>query len=450
MHIHILGIGGTFMGGLALLARELGHQVTGTDAAMYPPMSTQLANQGIICQEGYSPANLAKLHPDQIIIGNSLSRGNPAVEYVLNQSFSYTSGPQWLADHLLSNRWVLAVAGTHGKTTTTSLLAWILETAGLQPGFLIGGIAKNFGLSARLGQSPFFVVEADEYDTAFFDKRPKLLHYRPRTAIINNLEFDHADIYPDLAAIQQQMHYFIRTIPGEGLLIHKQQASIQTVLAQGCWSFTEMIGGEGSHWQARALTADNSEFEVYHSGQLQGKVNWSLIGQHNVENGLAAIAAAQHAGVPIRLACEALASFRGVKRRLELRGNIKEISIYDDFAHHPTAIAMTLHALRQKVGLLPITVVLELRSNTMRMGIHQHTLAAALQEANKVLIYEGSNLEWSLSGVTNSLKNAKIFTSIPALIDEIKQTSQPGEQILIMSNGGFENIHQRLLTALAA
>jgi UDP-N-acetylmuramate: L-alanyl-gamma-D-glutamyl-meso-diaminopimelate ligase len=455
MHIHILGICGTFMAGIAVLAKQLDHTVTGSDTATYPPMSTQLEALGIECHSGYQ-ANLMPSY-NYVVIGNALSRGNPEVEAVLNQGLPYISGPQWLAEQVLTKRWVLAVAGTHGKTTTSSMVAWILEDAGLSPGFLIGGVPENFGVSARLGDGLFFVVEADEYDTAFFDKRSKFVHYHPRTLVLNNLEFDHADIFPNLAAIQQQFHHLIRTVPSNGLIIHKnQQVAIDDVLTQGCWTPRETISETNSHinntnsnWTAKSLARDNSHFEVWHQNKPEGEVKWALIGQHNVVNALAAIASSRHAGVPIDVACEALGKFQNVKRRLELRGVVNGISVYDDFAHHPTAISVTLEALRQKVEQQRIIAVLEPRSNTMRMGIHKDELASALNSADAVILYQPDNLNWSLFQVAESLRNGRVFNQMEALIEHLVAIAQSGDHILIMSNGGFENIHSRLLTALA-
>lgn len=448
MHIHILGICGTFMAGIAVLAKQQGHTVTGSDANAYPPMSTQLEAQGITCRAGYVPEHLDP-KPDSVVIGNALSRGNPAVEYLLNQlDLPYTSGPQWLTEHILAKRWVLAVAGTHGKTTTTSMLAWILEFAGLNPGFLIGGVPENFGVSARLGQPPFFVVEADEYDTAFFDKRSKFLHYHPRTLVLNNLEFDHADIFPDLAAIQRQFHHLIRTVPGQGRIIHLQQPSLQTVLEQGCWTPLEIVNNDEHGWYAKPLTHDYSQFEVYWQHQFQATVQWELIGHYNAHNALAAIAAARHAGVAVTTAAEALTHFRSVKRRLELRGSVNGIHVYDDFAHHPTAIAVTLGALRQRVGKQFITVVLEPRSNSMRLGVFQNQLADSLRAADAVVLYQAEErLSW-LAEVARALPNARVFKNTNNLIRHLVITAHKGDHILIMSNGDFENIHARLLTAL--
>ncbi len=367
MHIHILGICGTFMGSLAVLAKEAGHRVTGSDANVYPPMSTQLEAQGIELTQGYDPAQLDPA-PDLVVIGNALSRGNPAVEYVLDQGLPYVSGPQWLAEHVLQGRWVLAVAGTHGKTTTTSMLAWVLEHAGMSPGFLIGGVPQNFGISARLGGTPFFVVEADEYDSAFFDKRSKFVHYRPRTTILNNLEYDHADIFPDLAAIERQFHHLVRTIPSSGLIIHPiAETALVRVLQMGCWTPVQTTGA-GGQWQARLLAEDGSRFEVRFDGEVQGTVNWELTGQHNVANALATLAAARHVGVVPAMGVAALSEFRSVKRRMEKVAEVRGVTVYDDFAHHPTAIATTLQGLRARVGGERIIAVIEPRSNSMKLG----------------------------------------------------------------------------------
>ncbi len=452
MHIHILGICGTFMGGIALLAREQGIRVSGSDANVYPPMSTQLEVQGIDLHEGYAPDHLSPA-PDQVVIGNALSRGNPAVEQVLNERLDYTSGPQWLAEHVLADRWVLAVAGTHGKTSTASLLAWILEFAGLSPGFLIGGIPANFGVSARLGDGLFFVVEADEYDTAFFDKRSKFVHYRPRTLVLNNLEFDHADIFPDLAAIKRQFHHLVRTVPGNGLIIENgDDVNLAEVLAVGCWTPREAVsvsGREAAAWQVRRQSADGSRFDVLLESRVVGTVNWQQIGEHNMHNALAAIAAARHAGVPVSLAIEALAEFQGVKRRMEVRGRVNGVTVYDDFAHHPTAIATTLQGLRSQVGSARILVVLEPRSNTMRMGVHSGTLAASMQGADRIWMHEPGDLAWSLSDVAQATGvPASVSGSVEAIVDEVVREAQSGDHILVMSNGGFGGIHERLVIGL--
>jgi len=451
MHIHILGIGGTFMGGIALLARAAGHTVSGSDAKLYPPMSTQLAEQGIAVREGYDPAHLDPA-PDVVVVGNVMTRGNPAVEYMLERGLPYTSGPQWLAEHVLQGRWVLGVAGTHGKTSTASMLAWILEHAGLQPGFLIGGVPENFGVSARLGNAPFFVVEADEYDTAFFDKRSKFVHYRPRTLILNNLEFDHADIFPDLAAIQRQFHHLVRTVPGNGLIVaNGADPALAATLAMGCWTPVERFGSAESLWRAQALAPDDSRFAVICGEQQAGEVHWDLLGAHNSANALAAIAAARHAGVPPALAIEALAAFRNVKRRLQVRGTINGITVYDDFAHHPTAITTTLAGLRGRVGTARIIALLEPRSNTMRLGVHKDHLAPALAAADRVLLYQPDDLGWDLHGVAASLGDkAEVHASIESLIAAVLAQAQHGDHVLIMSNGAFGGIHDKLLAALSA
>ncbi|MDH3561645.1 MAG: UDP-N-acetylmuramate:L-alanyl-gamma-D-glutamyl-meso-diaminopimelate ligase [Gammaproteobacteria bacterium] len=453
MHIHILGICGTFMGGIALLAREQGVEVSGSDANVYPPMSAQLEQQGIALNEGYQVAHLDPA-PDRVVIGNALSRGNPAVEQVLNAGLAYTSGPQWLAEHVLQDRWVLAVAGTHGKTSTASMLAWILEYAGLEPGFLIGGIPRNFGISARLGKAPFFVVEADEYDTAFFDKRSKFVHYRPRTLVLNNLEYDHADIFTDLAAIQRQFHHLVRTVPGTGLIVENaDDTHIAEVLGMGCWSGREAVSirGHDAGWQAGPRTADASQFDVLLDGQVAGRVRWGQHGEHNVYNALAAIAAARHAGVPVAQAIAALGEFQGIKRRMELRGEVNGVTVYDDFAHHPTAIATTLQGLRQRVGEARILLVLEPRSNTMRMGVHRDALAASMHGADRIWLHEPGGLEWSLEEVARETGvPASVSQSVGTIVDEVVREARPGDHVLVMSNGGFEGIHERLLRGLEA
>ncbi|MGB5337978.1 MAG: UDP-N-acetylmuramate:L-alanyl-gamma-D-glutamyl-meso-diaminopimelate ligase [Gammaproteobacteria bacterium] len=451
MHIHILGICGTFMGGIALLARERGVQVSGSDVNVYPPMSTQLADQGIDLNEGYAPEHLQP-DPDCVVVGNALSRGNPAVEYALAEGLPYTSGPQWLAEHVLQDRWVLAVAGTHGKTTTASMLAWILEYAGLAPGFLIGGVPGNFGISARLGSSPFFVVEADEYDTAFFDKRSKFVHYRPRTLVLNNLEFDHADIFPDLAAIQTQFHHLVRTVPGNGLIIHNAaDANLDQVLAAGCWTPVEGVttGAGTAVWQVNRQAADGSCFDVLVDGMKAGTVRWDQLGDHNMHNAVAALAAARHAGVPVAQAVAALAEFQGVKRRMEMRGVVDGITVYDDFAHHPTAIATTLAGLRRRVGDARILLCLEPRSNTMRMGIHAGTLAASLHGADRIWMHEPADLDWSLNTVAAAADApAAVLRSVEAIVAEVVAEARNGDYILVMSNGAFGGIHEQLLKQL--
>jgi len=444
MHIHILGICGTFMGGLALLARSLGHEVSGSDTGVYPPMSTQLEKAGIRLMEGYEPSHLQP-EPDCVVVGNAMSRGNPAVEYMLDQGLRYTSGPQWLAEHVLHGRWVLAVAGTHGKTSTASLLAWILEDAGMAPGFLIGGVPQNFGISARLGDTRFFVVEADEYDTAFFDKRSKFVHYQPRTLILNNLEFDHADIFDDLAMIQRQFHHLVRTVPGNGLIIAPQaDPAIDQVLEMGCWTPVERFAPKADAlWHAADANPDASEFDLHVGLEKAGRVRWDLHGQHNLNNALAALAAARHVGVPPAIAAEGLSRFQNVKRRMELRGKVAGVAVYDDFAHHPTAIETTLNGLRARVGQERIIAVLEPRSNTMRMGIHTDQLAAALETADRVLVYASDELEWDARNVFKSLDGkARLFAAMQA-------EAQAGDHVLVMSNGGVGNIHQRLLDVLA-
>lgn len=448
MHIHILGICGTFMGSLAQLAKASGHRVSGCDANVYPPMSTQLEQAGIELIEGYDPRQLEPA-PDLVVVGNALSRGNPCVEYMLNKGLRYTSGPQWLGDQFLDDKWVLAVAGTHGKTTTASMLAWVLDYAGMAPGFLIGGVPTNFGISARQGETPFFVVEADEYDTAFFDKRSKFVHYRPRTLIMNNLEFDHADIFPDLAAIQTQFHHLVRTVPEQGMIIYPQtDSNLQTVLDKGCW--TELATtGEGGRWSANLLSDDGSAFEVFLDGNKAGEISWGQTGAHSVANALVVLAAARHVGISPDIACQALCEFAGVARRMECLGEVAGICVYDDFAHHPTAIATTLEGLRKKVGGKQIIAVIEPRSNTMKMGIHRQNLVAATDDADQVFWYLPAELEWSLSDMLVTGKaTARLVEDIDALVDLTVQVARPGAHIVIMSNGGFGGFHQRLLKAL--
>ncbi len=451
MRIHILGICGTFMGGIAVLARQMGHEVSGSDAGVYPPMSDQLAAQGIRLREGYDPAHLQP-EPDLVVIGNALSRGNPMVEYVLDRGLPYTSGPAFLAGEVLRGRWVLGVSGTHGKTTTASMLAWILEYAGLKPGFLIGGLARNFPVSARLGDTPFFVVEADEYDSAFFDKRSKFIHYRPRTLIMNNLEYDHADIFEDLAAIQRQFHHLVRTVPASGLIILPHgDAHLEAVIRQGCWTPLEYYGDAPvpGHWHARHISADMRRFEVYLGDRSFGTVSWGLMGRHNIANALAAVAAARHAGVLPEQAVAALGEFQGVKRRMEVRGVIREITVYDDFAHHPSAIASTVEGLRRNVGGAPITAILDLRSNTMKMGVHKSTLPGALARADEVILYQSPQLDFDLQEVASSVGGcARVMDDIADIVRHVADRAQPGTQVLIMSNGAFGNIHERLMEAL--
>ena len=450
MHIHILGICGTFMGGAAVLARQLGHKVTGCDANVYPPMSTLLESQGIEIIEGFDPSQLEP-RPDLVVIGNAMSRGNPCVEYVLNNNLKYTSGPQWLQEFLLHDRWVLAVSGTHGKTTTASMLAWILEDCGYAPGFLVGGVLGNFGISARLGESMFFVVEADEYDSAFFDKRSKFVHYHPRTLVMNNLEFDHADIFDDLEAIKRQFHHLIRTVPGNGRIFAPQQdRALEDVLSRGCWSETE-FSGEEADWRAEKLVKDGSQFNVFFQGECVGKVDWPLVGDHNVNNALMAIAAARHVGVTPDLACESLAKFINTKRRLELKGEVAGVTVYDDFAHHPTAIELTLGGLRNKVGNNKIIAVLEPRSATMKRGVHKETLADSLKQADSTFLFQPDNIDWSVKDVADACHQpAVVSDNLDALVASIVEQAQSGDQILVMSNGGFGGIHQKLLDGLAA
>jgi UDP-N-acetylmuramate: L-alanyl-gamma-D-glutamyl-meso-diaminopimelate ligase len=446
MHVHILGICGSFMGGIAAIAKTLGHKVTGSDKNVYPPMSTQLEALGIELTEGYGESQFDPA-PDIVVIGNAMSRGNPAVEYVLNRNLPYTSGPQWLLDNLLKDRWVIGLSGTHGKTTTSSMVAWILEHAGLNPGYLIGGVPENFGVSARVGESPFFVIEADEYDSAFFDKRSKFVHYRPKTLVINNLEFDHADIFADLGAIQTQFHHLVRMVPENGLILTPNNTpAIEDMLKKGCWSSRQSLGKE---WHAELLKKDGSEFNVLHNGVIAGTVTWSLLGQHNVDNALMAIAAAHHAGVTLPDAIEALSFFKNVKRRMEVKGEVNNITLYDDFAHHPTAIATTLDGLRKKVGNARILAVLEPRSNTMKMGVHKDTLANSWQKADEVYLYEPEGMDWSLvDSVAHSNAPTHCFRDVEKIVQGVCNVAQPGDHILVMSNGGFEGIHGRILDAL--
>jgi UDP-N-acetylmuramate: L-alanyl-gamma-D-glutamyl-meso-diaminopimelate ligase len=456
MHIHILGICGTFMGGIALLAKQAGHRVTGCDANVYPPMSTQLQAQRIELIEGFS-VEQTKLNPDIYVIGNVVSRGNPLIEEILNLGLPYISGPQWLAENVLKGKWVLAVAGTHGKTTTSSMLAWILEYAGLAPGFLIGGVPENFGVSARLPQqpkqdeksiSPFFVIEADEYDTAFFDKRSKFVHYRPRTAVLNNLEFDHADIFDDLAAIEKQFHHLVRIVPQQGLVVaNGKESSLNRVIEKGCWTPVEKFGTDAD-WQAVNAAGDGS-FDVSYQGKVQGRVDWDLLGEHNRMNGLASIAAARHVGVTTKTSIAALTDFKNVKRRMETKGVVKNVTVYDDFAHHPTAIDTTVAGLRAKVGAARILAVLEPRSNTMKLGVMKDALPASLSEADLVFCY-GANLGWDAAEALKPIANkAKTFDDLTKLVQAIVSVAKPDDHILVMSNGGFGGVHQKILDALS-
>jgi UDP-N-acetylmuramate: L-alanyl-gamma-D-glutamyl-meso-diaminopimelate ligase len=458
MHIHILGICGTFMGGVAALAREAGHRVTGCDAGVYPPMSDQLRALGIDLIEGYGVEQI-DLKPDLFVIGNVVSRGNPLMEAILDAGLPYTSGPQWLSENVLQGRHVLAVAGTHGKTTTTSMLTWILEACGLQPGFLVGGVPQNFGVSARLGNTTAegaptggrpFVIEADEYDTAFFDKRSKFVHYRPRTAVLNNLEFDHADIFADLAAIETQFHHLVRTVPRSGRLVaNAREDSLQRVLDRGCWSDVARFGVRGDTPGFRARGEPHA-FDVLKAGVLVGRVEWSLLGEHNQMNALAAIAAAEHVGVTPQAACEALSQFANVKRRLELKGEVRGITVYDDFAHHPTAIRTTVDGLRRKVG--PdhrILAVFEPRSNTMKLGTMKALLPWSLEDADLSFCHSGG-LGWDANEALLPMGDqAVVADNIDTLVAKVVKAAKPGDQILCMSNGGFGGIHDKLLKALA-
>jgi UDP-N-acetylmuramate: L-alanyl-gamma-D-glutamyl-meso-diaminopimelate ligase len=454
MHIHILGICGTFMGGIAALAKEAGHTVTGSDANVYPPMSTQLQQLGIGLHEGYDAEQLDEFKADLYVIGNAMTRGKPVIEAILNRGLPYVSGPQWLGENLLRDKWVLAVAGTHGKTTTSSMLAWILDYAGLAPGFLIGGVAKNFGISARSpkNESPFFVIEADEYDTAFFDKRSKFVHYRPRTAVLNNLEFDHADIFPNVDAIETQFHHLVRTVPANGLVIaNGSEKHLDTALAKGCWTPIEKFG-PGHTWdfkRQRGADSDEGRFEVMLNGQSKGEIAWNLTGTHNIMNALAAIAGARHAGVTPKVAIEALNQFEGVARRMEVRGTINDVTVYDDFAHHPTAIETTLAGLRRKVGRDRIIAVLEPRSNTMKLGTMNAALPAALRDADVVFVY-ANNLGWDATKTFEPIgTKTGIFSDLDAMAKTISEMSKPRDHILIMSNGGFGGVHGKVLHLLA-
>ena len=445
MHIHILGICGTFMGGIALLARGAGHRVTGCDANVYPPMSTQLEAQGIELVEGYGAEQIG-LEPDLFVIGNAISRGNALLEEILDRNLPYVSGPQWLAENILRSKWVLGVAGTHGKTTTTSLLAWILEEAGLNPGFLVGGVPQGFGVSARLTESPFFVIEADEYDTAFCDKRSKFVHYRPRTAILNNLEFDHADIFHDLAAIETQFHHLVRTLPRNGLIVaNGAEESLKRVITRGCWTPVEWFNAvEGWSFAGR----DAECFEVGLAGKSLGTTRLSLPGDHNRANAVAAVAAARHAGVPTAVALKALETFAGVKRRLEVRGTVRGVTVYDDFAHHPTAIVATIAGLRSRVGARRILAVLEPRSNTMKLGTMKAQLPGSLAGAERTFCY-GKGLGWDAAEVLAPLgERAASFDDLEQLVAAVAREARDGDQVLVMSNGGFGGVHQKLLMAL--
>lgn len=465
MNIHILGICGTFMGSLAVLAKALGHNVSGCDANVYPPMSTQLEAQGIQLQEGYDIAHLQP-HPDLVIVGNAMSRGNPCVEYVLDQNLAYISGPQWLSENILRDRWVLAVAGTHGKTTTATMLTWVLEQAGLAPGYLIGGVPLNFPVSARLGEKPFFVIEADEYDSAFFDKRSKFVHYHPRTVVLNNLEFDHADIFDSIKDIQKQFHHLVRLVPSHGRIIFPaEEKALQEVLQQGCWSECQTTShtdsrslDSASDWRTQNHNSDGSHFDVFYQQQLQGSVEWPLTGQHNVDNAAAAIAAAHHVGVRPAQAIAALNQFQGVKRRMEVIYENEKVAVYDDFAHHPTAIASTLSGLRKKVGDELIVALIEPRSNTMRMGAHKDKLLASTECADNIIWYQPIDTDWHLEALMSDQKAEQLKTTVEHSIGDIlaqvlrhiEQATHKNQavHIVIMSNGSFGGIHDKLLEAL--
>ena len=473
MHIHILGICGTFMGSLAILAKQLGFEVSGSDANVYPPMSTQLEEQGIRLCEGFDPKHLRPA-PDMVIIGNAMSRGNPSVEYVLDRGIRYTSGPEWLAQNVLHGRWVLGVAGTHGKTTTSAMLAWILEYAGMKPGYLIGGVTNNLPASASLGDSIFFVVEADEYDSAFFDKRSKFIHYAPRTTILNNLEFDHADIFDDLEAIKRQFHHLVRTLPGNGLILSGEgEEALEDVLARGCWTPRQSFGVDsvaadslallengGVYWDAELIRDDCSKFALAKMGVggeplAQVQIEWQMTGRHNVNNAVAAIAAAHHAGVEVFTAAEALNQFRGVKRRMELRGERRGIRVYDDFAHHPTAIETTLDGMAAKIeadrggAAQRLVAVIEPASNTMRAGFHQDTLVAACHAADEVVWRRPSDsgLDFAALEANNPVPSCS-FDDVDEIVGHLAKHSRSGDHIVIMSNGGFGGIHEKLLRAL--
>ena len=473
MHIHILGICGTFMGSLAILAKQLGFEVSGSDANVYPPMSTQLEEQGIRLCEGFDPKHLRPA-PDMVIIGNAMSRGNPSVEYVLDRGIRYTSGPEWLAQNVLHGRWVLGVAGTHGKTTTSAMLAWILEYAGMKPGYLIGGVTNNLPASASLGDSIFFVVEADEYDSAFFDKRSKFIHYAPRTTILNNLEFDHADIFDDLEAIKRQFHHLVRTLPGNGLILSGDgEEALEDVLARGCWTPRQSFGVDsvaadslallengGVYWDAELIRDDGSKFALAKMGVggeplAQVQIEWQMTGRHNVNNAVAAIAAAHHAGVEVFTAAEALNQFRGVKRRMELRGERRGIRVYDDFAHHPTAIETTLDGMAAKIeadrsgAAQRLVAVIEPASNTMRAGFHQNTLVAACHAADEVVWRRPSDsgLDFAALEANNPVPSCS-FDDVDEIVGYLAKHSRSGDHIVIMSNGGFGGIHDKLLRAL--
>lgn len=449
MRIHILGICGTFMAGVAQIAKQAGHEVVGSDQNVYPPMSTQLEAQGIQLFNGFDPQHIDS-KVDCVIVGNVIKRGNSAMEYVLEKNLPYISGPQWLAESILRDRWVIAVSGTHGKTTTTSLVTWILDYAKQSPGFLIGGVPENFGVSARMGSGSHFVIEADEYDSAFFDKRSKFIHYHPKTLILNNLEFDHADIFTDLEAIKQQFHFLVRTVPGNGLIIrHADDQNLQATLEKGCWTPVVTFGGKDGLWQAEMNKADGSSFAVKYNNVVVGEVNWNLLGKHNIENALAAIAAAHHAGVRAEIAIEALPHFKNVKRRMEVKGEKAGITIYDDFAHHPTAIATTLAGLRAKIGDARLVAVLEFGSYTMRSGVHKDTIKDSLDAADIVICKRPEQDTWGLEAILKKFTQpTALFDDVDSLVSGLTQRLKSGDHVVVMSNSGFGGIHQKLLSAI--
>ncbi len=450
MHIHILGICGTFMGGLAQIAKELGHEVTGSDQNMYPPMSDELIKLSIDVMNGYEPEHLHSC-PDLILVGNTLSRGNPAIEYMLNQRLPFMSGPEWLYREVLHNKHVLAVSGTHGKTTTTTILSWILEYSGLNPSFLIGGVAENFGKSASYTDSEYFVIEADEYDTAFFDKRSKFVHYHPDTLVINNIEYDHADIFHDLAAIRAEFHNLVRTLPETAKIIYPLgDNEVETVLNMGCWTPLETFLGVGSDWSITDASRDYRDFSIINSGNEVGKVSWPVIGEHNAFNALAAIIVAKNIGVSVEKACAALSEFKSVKRRLECIYDFNDIYIYDDFAHHPTAIRKSLQAIKSYAENGRIIAIMEPRSNTMRMGIHADTLSAAFADADQVFLYQAKDLKWNIAEYMNELGNrCQVFVDVDKIVESVSSEVQPQDHIVIMSNGAFGDIHQKLIERLS-
>jgi len=452
MHIHILGVCGTFMGGLAQIAKQLGHKVTGSDANVYPPMSDQLEAAGIELIEGFDPAQL-DCTPDLVIIGNAMSRGNPCVERILNENIPYTSGPQWLGDHLLREKWVLSIAGTHGKTTTSSMLAWVLEFAGFKPGFLIGGVPENFGVSARVGESDFFVIEADEYDSAFFDKRSKFVHYHSNTLLINNIEFDHADIFRDLEAIKTQFHHAVRTVPSNGMVISQaNEANAVDVIGRGCWSDqnTVSLDGQDADWQAVLENPDGSAFDVSFQGEQVARVEWGLLGTHNVANALGVFACARSIGILPDVVADALSSFESVKRRMEVKGQVAGVTVYDDFAHHPTAIRLTLEGIRSRVGEQPIIAVLEPRSNTMKMGVHNELLEDSVRSADRSYWYQADSLDYQLSDYLGDKPHNMVVSNLDDLVSQVSAAAKPGTHIVCMSNGSFGGVHQKLLDQLAA